>query len=160
MSGSYLVSVIVPAYNAEGYIGHMLECILNQTYGNIQVIVVNDGSSDKTGELCEEYCRRDSRIEYYFQNNQGVSAARNYGIRHIKGKKVFFFDADDSCEKDLIEKCVSYADAQNVESVLYGYADKQGKTICNEHVFKLHGNFRGGGRNNFRGSPVISWAFL
>lgn len=134
------VSVIVPAYNTELYIKDMIECLINQTYKNIQMIFVNDGSTDKTEEIIKSF--KDDRIEYYYQENAGVSAARNLGISKAKGDKIFFFDSDDTFEYTLIEKCMEYSKINNVESVLYGYADKINGEISNEHSFKIDGCYK------------------
>lgn len=82
------VSVIVPAYNTEVYIERMIECLLKQTYGNLQLIFIDDGSTDKTADIIKSFT--DSRIEYYYQKNAGVSAARNAGLKRATGEKLFF----------------------------------------------------------------------
>lgn len=82
------VSVIVPSYNTENYIEQMINCCLNQTYNNLQLIFIDDGSTDKTADIIKSF--DDSRIEYYYQNNAGVSAARNLGLSKAKGKKYSF----------------------------------------------------------------------
>lgn len=137
-----LVSVIVPAYNTEKYIGDMIRCLLMQTYKNLQLIFVDDGSSDQTADIIKN--QQDSRIEYYFQKNAGVSAARNIGISKAKGSKIFFFDSDDTFEATLIEKCITFSKEKNVESVLYGYGNKVSGNVTGIHKFKLHGVYRNG----------------
>lgn len=134
------VSVIVPAYNTDKYIGRMIECLLIQTYSNLQLIFIDDGSMDKTAEIIKGYT--DSRIEYYYQKNAGVSAARNEGLKRAKGEKIFFFDSDDTFEPNLIAECVEFAKANNVESVLYGYGNQVDGKVTNEHIFKLKGIYR------------------
>lgn len=138
-----LVSVVIPAYNTEKYIKSMIESLKEQTYQNLQIIFVDDGSCDGTAKIIKSYQCEDHRVEYYYQKNQGVSIARNNGLKKVKGKKIFFLDSDDTFENDLIESCVNFAIAQNVDAVLYGYADKVSGKKENEHVFELHGNFRG-----------------
>lgn len=134
------ISVIIPAYNTEEYIGRMIECLLAQTYNNLQFVFVDDGSTDRTAEIIKSYT--DSRIEYYYQKNAGVSAARNEGLKKAKGEKIFFLDSDDTFEPNLVEDCVTFAKENNVESVLYGYGNQfNGKTV-NEHIFKLNGIYR------------------
>lgn len=98
-----MVSVIVPAFNTEKYIGKMIECVLAQTYTNLQLIFIDDGSTDKTSEIIKQYQGGDSRIEYYYQDNSGVSAARNFGLTKAIGDKVFFFDSDDTFEPILLK---------------------------------------------------------
>lgn len=134
------VSVIVPAYNTEDYIGNMIECLLMQTYTNLQLIFIDDGSTDNTAKIIKSY--QDTRIEYYYQENSGVSVARNLGIQKANGEKIFFFDSDDTFEAELIEKCLSFAEQNKVESVLYGYGNKVNGKVTNKHIFKLNGVYR------------------
>lgn len=134
------VTVIVPAYNTEKYISRMIECLLIQTYSNLQLIFIDDGSTDRTAEIIRGYT--DSRIEYYYQKNAGVSAARNEGLKRAKGEKIFFFDSDDTFEPNLIAECVAFAKANNVESVLYGYGNRVNGKVTDEHIFKINGIYR------------------
>jgi len=100
-----MISVIVPVYNVEAWIGRCLDSILAQTYRNIEVILVNDASSDDSGRICEEYAERDGRIQVvHFPKNRGPSAARNEGIRMADGAFASFIDSDDYVEPDLLEK--------------------------------------------------------
>ncbi len=89
------VSVIVPIYNAETYLAQCIESIVTQDYENIQLILVDDGSKDKSARICEDYAVRYECIDYMRQENQGVAAARNLGLLHANGKYVMFVDADD-----------------------------------------------------------------
>ena len=98
-----LVSVIVPIYNAERYLKTCLECLRQQTYSNIEIVLVNDGSVDKSLEICEEYKKKDSRIKVISQMNKGLAGARNTGIRCSKGKYIIFLDADDYIATDYID---------------------------------------------------------
>lgn len=98
------ISVIMPAYNVESYIGKSIESVLEQTYRNFELIIVNDGSQDSTSSVIKEYQMRDNRIKYVEQINQGVSAARNTGIKKADGKYISFLDADDLWTKDALEK--------------------------------------------------------
>ncbi|OWK74515.1 hypothetical protein CBW16_03655 [Flavobacteriaceae bacterium JJC] len=100
---SELISVILPAYNAEQFIKESVESILAQTYNNIELIIVNDGSTDGTARLSEELAVKDSRIKVIHQENQGVSAARNNGLKTAKGNFIGFIDADDQAAEDLYE---------------------------------------------------------
>lgn len=105
-----VVSVVVPVYNAEKYLGNCLESIINQTLSDIEIILVNDGSTDDSGRICEEYSKKDSRIVYIEQKNQGVSVARNTGKDAASGEYILFADADDELRLDMLEKL--YSDAQ------------------------------------------------
>ena len=106
MSSDYkkdLVSVIVPIYNAESYLNDCLECLRQQTYNNIEIVLVNDGSVDKSIEICEEYKKKDSRVQVISQENKGLAGARNTGIRCSKGDYLVFLDADDYIAVDYID---------------------------------------------------------
>ena len=80
-----LISVIIPVYNSEKYLRACLDSVINQTYKHLDIILINDGSTDQSGYICDEYAKKDSRIKVIHQNNQGVSAARNKGMSEIKG---------------------------------------------------------------------------
>lgn len=102
-----LISIIVPAYNTENYIEKCLNSILSQTYSSIEVIVVNDGSTDRTKEIVEQYTLKDSRVILISTENQGVSLARKEGIHSAKGKYIGFVDSDDCIDSDMYEVLVN-----------------------------------------------------
>ena len=93
-----LISVIVPVYNVEDYLEKSLSSLLFQTYRKLQVIIIDDGSTDNSGEICDYYGANDGRIEVSHIQNAGVSNARNQGLNYAKGKYIYFFDPDDSLE--------------------------------------------------------------
>ena len=93
-----LVSVIIPAYNTEEYIGEMLNCTIQQTYKNIEIIVIDDGSTDGTKDIVKKIQKTDNRIILIENNRGGVSKARNTGIEKAHGEKFFFWDSDDIIE--------------------------------------------------------------
>lgn len=95
-------SIIVPVYNVEKYIRKCLESILNQSYNNFEVIVVNDGSLDNSQAIIDEYTSRDERFQSYIKKNGGLSDARNYGLQHVTGDYLLFVDSDDYIAKDLL----------------------------------------------------------
>ena len=97
-----LISVIVPVYNVEDYLEKSLSSLLIQTYRKLQVIIIDDGSTDNSGEICDYYGANDGRIEVYHIQNAGVSNARNQGLNYAKGKYIYFFDPDDSLEPDAL----------------------------------------------------------
>lgn len=117
-----LVSVIIPAYNTEEYIGEMLDCVTSQTYRNIQIIVIDDGSTDNTCDIVRKKQIYDTRIELVEANHGGVSKARNIGINKAVGEKIFFWDSDDIVEFDTIERVMSFCKTESVNAVLYGYS--------------------------------------
>ena len=95
MENKEVVSIVIPIYNVEAYLKQCLETIVNQTYPNLEIILVNDGSPDKSEEICKEFFKRDSRIRYVRQVNGGLSAARNTGIDLATGDYITFVDPDD-----------------------------------------------------------------
>ena len=97
------ITVIVPVYNVESYLRKCLDSIIAQTYKNIEIIVVNDGSTDASGEICKEFAEIDHRIIYIEQENAGLSAARNTGLENMSGDYVTFVDSDDWIEQDYVE---------------------------------------------------------
>lgn len=97
------ITVIVPVYNVEHYLNKCLDSILKQTYQNLEIIVVNDGSTDNSGEICQEYAQKDNRITYVEQENGGLSDARNAGLERMTGSYVTFVDSDDWIEQDYVE---------------------------------------------------------
>lgn len=98
-----LISVIVPVYNVEKYVGKCLDSIINQTYQNLQIIVIDDGSNDSSGKICENYAKKDDRIEVIHQKNGGLANARNTGLKYAKGVYVTFIDSDDWVEDIFVE---------------------------------------------------------
>lgn len=112
------VSILIPAYNAAAFLPKCLDSVLNQTYQDLQVVIVDDGSKDKTLEVCHKYAEKDSRIEVYHQENQGVAATRNHLLEKVKGDYVLFVDADDWIELDMVEYLVSLATELDAEMVM------------------------------------------
>lgn len=104
---SGLVSVIIPAYNASKYIVETVESVLNQTYPNIELILVNDGSTDETAEILKPIIQNNSQIQYYEKPNSGVCDTRNEGYNYSKGEFVIFLDADDLLHSQMIESCLT-----------------------------------------------------
>lgn len=98
-----LVSIIVPVYNVEKYIKRCLDSIINQTYKNLEIILIDDGSTDNSGKICDEYAKLDKRIIVKHNTNRGVSFTRNYGINLSKGAYLSFIDPDDYVDLDYIE---------------------------------------------------------
>ena len=98
-----LISIIVPVYNVELYINKCIESIINQTYNNIEIILVDDGSTDSSGKICDEYKEKDRRIKVIHKENGGLSDARNAGISAASGKYITFIDSDDYVDEDYVE---------------------------------------------------------
>lgn len=95
------ISVIVPVYNVEKYLPRCIDSILNQTFSDFEILLIDDGSSDNSGNICNEYAKRDSRIKVFHKKNGGVSSARNLGLDNAKGKWTIFVDSDDWIEPDF-----------------------------------------------------------
>lgn len=112
------VSVIIPAYNSEKYIGRCLDSILNQSFEDFEVLVINDGSKDRTGEIIQEYEKKDKRIRYFEQKNMGVAKTRDKAIKLAKGDYVSFVDNDDYIERDYLGKLLP---TKNEEIIISGY---------------------------------------
>lgn len=118
-----LVSVVVPVYNVKDYVLKCLESLARQSYEQIEIIVVDDGSTDGSGEICDEFARDDGRIKVFHKKNGGVSSARNYGIKKAKGEYVCQVDSDDWVKKDFVVKMVEVAEKENADIVVCGYND-------------------------------------
>lgn len=112
-----LISVIVPVYNVEKYVEECIESILNQTLKNIEIIIVNDGSTDKSNELVNNLANKDNRITVINQSNKGLSMARNVGVDLAKGEYVSFIDSDDWIEKSMLEEMYKSAKNNNCDIV-------------------------------------------
>ena len=110
-----LISVVVPAYNIEGYIAKCLDSLLNQTYKNLEIIVVDDGSTDQTGIIIDRFAVADSRIHPVHQENAGVSKARLAGIKQATGTYVGFVDGDDIIEEDMYDRLLNNAIKYNAD---------------------------------------------
>ena len=116
-----MVSVIIPVYNAEPYLRRCLDSVLNSTCQDFELILVNDGSADKSLELCQEYAARDSRIQLISQENRGVSAARNRGLEICRGEWVVFVDADDIISPSFLE-IIAQEEYQSQDLLLFDFA--------------------------------------
>lgn len=121
MKDGPLVSIIVPIYDVEEYLRPCLDSLIAQTYGNIEIILVNDGSPDSCCDICNEYAAKDERIVYVWQENSGLSAARNKGMDIFRGEYVLFVDSDDWVSVKMVESLLSLALEHDVPFVAGGY---------------------------------------
>lgn len=121
-----VISVIVPSYNAEQYIGRLIKSILQQTYTKFELIIVNDGSTDCTADICEAFCEADDRIVLKTQENGGPSAARNNGIECARGEYITFADADDECEKKWLEEMLKKRQQTDCDMVMCNWYEVNG----------------------------------
>lgn len=132
------ISIIVSVYNGEKSIERCISSICNQTYADIEVIIVNDGSTDRTREMCEQMCKQDGRIKLFNIQNGGVANARNYGIDHSTGDYIMFVDADDYIEKDMCAVLQQKMCQYNVKLVVSKAVDEDvcGNVIARPKVSK------------------------
>lgn len=112
------VSVVIPIYNVEKYLCECVDSVLRQTYTELEIILVDDGSPDKCGEICDEYAQIDGRITVIHKPNGGLSDARNAGMRIASGKYIYFIDSDDYILDDTIEKLVSSAEKSETDILI------------------------------------------
>ncbi len=125
------VSVIVPVYNSEPYLPQMLDSVLAQTLQEIEIICVDDGSTDRSGEILKDYAERDARIRVLFQQHANAGAARNLGLDHAEGQYLIFLDADDFFEKEMLEECIAVFERENSDIVVFSaiqYDDRTGES--------------------------------
>lgn len=135
MSNTPLISVIIPAYNVEKYIKTCLDSLINQTYSNFEIIVINDGSTDRTEEVLKNY-QSNFNLRIYSQKNGGISAARNQGLKLANGELICFIDSDDSVKSDYLEKLAApFFEDSDVDITVCGYQEKFEKNVIN-HVLK------------------------
>lgn len=131
MSDIVPVSVIVPVFNAEPFLSRCVESLINQSYKDLEIVLVNDGSTDNTGSLCDRYAAADSRIKVYHQNNAGPSVARNLGIELAKGKYLMFVDADDFVDTEIVRVLVEANEKNNA-----------GLSVCAYQSHLVNGDMR------------------
>lgn len=122
------ISVVVPVYNIAKYLPKCIESIIKQTYNAIEILLINDGSTDESGKICDEYAQKDDRIKVIHQNNQGISATRNVGIKASTCDYIVFIDSDDYINEDYIEtlyNCIKKTNS-DVASVNYNVVNSDG----------------------------------
>ena len=120
-----MISVIVPVYNVEEYLEECLESIKRQTYTDIEVILVNDGSIDRSKEICERYCEKDSRFKLVNQENKGLSGARNRGMLESKGEFISFVDSDDILKEDMLDQLMKQMTSEDIDIVECWYTNEK-----------------------------------
>ena len=140
-----LVSVVVPIYNVEKYLDRCLNSIVNQTYQDLEIILVDDGSPDHCPKMCEDWACRDKRIKVIHKENAGLGMARNTGIEHASGDYICFFDSDDYVAKDTIEKACALAENEQADIVVFGMSnvDHRGCVICRNDLRTERLSFQG-----------------
>lgn len=121
MISNFLISIVIPVYNVSAYLRQCLESIINQSYSHLEIIVVNDGSTDDSLSICEEYQIKDSRIKLINQENKGLSGARNRGIDTATGDYILFIDSDDWIHLDTCQLLIDNVKKINTDVVLFSY---------------------------------------
>lgn len=129
-----LVSVIIPVYNVSRYLTQCLESVIHQTYEKIEIIVVDDGSTDKSGIICDEYALDDDRIIVLHTENKGLASARNTGLKHAQGEYLLFVDSDDWLELQSIKTLLNAAISYKAEIVTAGFCKEYTKTSINSNI--------------------------
>lgn len=130
-----LVSVVVPIYNTEKYVERAVSSICNQLYKNIEILLINDGSPDNAESVCKKLVNKDQRIHYYYQDNKGVAAARNLGIKNANGKYILFCDSDDEWDTQLLKSVVPIMEENDsIDMVRYGFVSKDQKFFADDQL--------------------------
>lgn len=130
------VTIIVPVYNVRAYVGECVESLLSQTYTNLEIILVDDGSTDGSGAVCDEYAKKDGRVRVIHQENQGLSGARNTGLDHAEGEYIAFVDSDDCVMSAFVIKLYKLLRKYHADIAVCGYvrepekACRQAKRRC------------------------------
>ena len=123
MENGILVSVVIPVFNVKPFLREALDSVLHQTYENLEIIIVDDGSTDGSGEICDEYAKKDRRVTVIHQENSGVSSARNAALDRMTGKFVAFLDPDDAYHPDYVEKMLSAMLREQADLVVCQYTE-------------------------------------
>ena len=135
-----LISIIIPVYNVEKYLKECVDSVRKQTYKNLEIILIDDGSKDNSGKLCDELAKEDNRIKVIHKENGGLSDARNVGIENATGEYIQFIDSDDFVEKDMIEIlhndiCQEKADVSMCSLYLYKDGEKTTDASYKREIF-------------------------
>ena len=120
-----LVSVIVPVYNVEKYLARCIQSVCGQSYQGLEIILVDDGSKDKSGVICDEYAERDGRIKVIHKENGGLGDARNAGVEKAEGKYLLFIDSDDRIHENLVRDTVETAEKNQADMVIFDYIGEE-----------------------------------
>lgn len=120
MPGSPLLSVIVPVYNVENYIGDCIQSLINQHYSNLDILLIDDGSEDRSSQICDEYADLDNRIRVFHQTNQGLSKARNVGLENAEGEYITFLDSDDFIDIEMYSSLMNVIKEYDVQIAACG----------------------------------------
>ena len=128
-----LVSVIIPIYNVEKYLAACIESVQKQTYHNLEMILIDDGSTDGSGKICDEYAKTDNRITVIHQVNHGISQVRNRGVKEARGTYIFWIDSDDYVSESIVEELYHNLIEQNAEMSICNYTQGSERTYTFVH---------------------------
>ena len=148
-----MLSVIIPVYNVEKYLSRCVDSVLNQTYKNFELILVDDGSLDNSPVICDEYENKDSRIKVIHKENGGLSSARNAGLEICKGDYIFFIDSDDwLTDENVLEEFISKAEKENADFV-YSFMNTATDKIQKE--IRMNQRFKDNDKLFFLSNPYL-----
>lgn len=129
-----MISIIVPVYNAKDYLRRCLDSILAQTYTDWEAVLIDDGSTDESGKICDEYASKDNRFKVFHRENKGVSAVRNAGLASASGEYIAFIDSDDFVHKDMLKCQYQMLKDNNADLAITGYGFAYDNTVANVSV--------------------------
>ena len=136
-----LISIIVPVYNTAFFLDKCLNSLVNQTYKEIEIIVVNDGSTDCSQDIINKYVKKHRNIKSYYQVNSGVSVARNFGLKRSEGEYILFVDSDDWLDLNYVEKCVTFLKENKVDLLLAPYIREYKSKSVKNYIFSKNKYF-------------------
>ncbi|MGP4714439.1 MULTISPECIES: glycosyltransferase family 2 protein [unclassified Psychrobacter] len=154
-----LISVVIPVYNKENYLEKCLDSVVNQTYAALEIILINDGSTDRSPMICKEYADRDSRIRFIDKDNQGVSVTRNLGIYLSNGEWLYFLDSDDFLDVDAFEVLADIAKSTDADVIYFGCRGYERGRVVGERKPKNYGEYINlkSFLDNTKLSPASAW---
>lgn len=160
MNKEPLISIIIPVYNTEKYLEHCLDSVINQTYKNLEIILIDDGSNDNSGLICEDYKKKDNRISVLHKQNEGVSKTRNIGLKIFKGEYVSFVDSDDYISNNFVKHMYNLINKYNADFSVCSYCHIYNgivskKVIFNDCVFSDDAVFHHNTFQNYMGYKLF-----
>lgn len=148
-----LVTVIVPIYNVEKYLDMCIQSILNQIYKNLEILLIDDGSTDSSYQICQRYAKEDSRIKVIKKKNSGLGATRNVGIEYASGQYIYFLDSDDYIEKDLFSTVIPYMSKNKLELCYFSaniIFEERNENFSEDYYYKKNHYHIGSGISIFK----------
>lgn len=166
MSDNPLVSIIVPVYRVESYLDRCVQSVIQQTYKHWELILIDDGSPDKSGEICDTWANRDNRIRVYHKVNGGVSSARNLGLVHMKGDYMTFLDSDDWLYDTCLQICLDESRSNDLDVLQFSWSEvgedgkavdhlRKATSVCNAKQFAEEGELSVSVCGGFYDSAII-----